>query len=44
MIFIFFLEAPGSHVDGEWEGKIRAIKWRDQEGGAHQGCKGANTS
>ncbi|XP_051752643.1 beta-1,3-galactosyl-O-glycosyl-glycoprotein beta-1,6-N-acetylglucosaminyltransferase 7 [Ctenopharyngodon idella] len=33
-------EAPGSHVDGEWEGNIRAIKWRDQEGTAHQGCKG----
>ncbi|XP_067229003.1 beta-1,3-galactosyl-O-glycosyl-glycoprotein beta-1,6-N-acetylglucosaminyltransferase 7 [Chanodichthys erythropterus] len=33
-------EAPGSYVDGEWEGNIRAIKWRDQEGTAHQGCKG----
>ncbi|XP_067314327.1 beta-1,3-galactosyl-O-glycosyl-glycoprotein beta-1,6-N-acetylglucosaminyltransferase 7 [Pseudorasbora parva] len=33
-------EAPGSYVDGGWEGNIRAIKWRDQEGAAHQGCKG----
>ncbi|XP_077053833.1 putative beta-1,3-galactosyl-O-glycosyl-glycoprotein beta-1,6-N-acetylglucosaminyltransferase 7 [Siphateles boraxobius] len=33
-------EAPGSHVDGGWEGNIRAIKWRDQEGSAHEGCKG----
>lgn len=33
-------EAPGSYVEGEWEGNIRAIKWRDQEGTAHQGCKG----
>lgn len=33
-------EAPGSHVNGGWEGNIRAIKWRDQEGRAHQGCKG----
>uniref|UniRef100_A0A3P9J8K9 Glucosaminyl (N-acetyl) transferase family member 7 n=1 Tax=Oryzias latipes TaxID=8090 RepID=A0A3P9J8K9_ORYLA len=33
-------EAPGSRVDGGWEGDIRAIKWRDQEGTNHQGCKG----
>lgn len=33
-------EAPGSYVEGEWDGNIRAIKWRDQEGTAHQGCKG----
>ncbi|XP_070848788.1 beta-1,3-galactosyl-O-glycosyl-glycoprotein beta-1,6-N-acetylglucosaminyltransferase 7 [Chaetodon trifascialis] len=33
-------EAPGSHIDGGWAGDIRAIKWRDQEGGAHSGCKG----
>ncbi|XP_043098590.1 beta-1,3-galactosyl-O-glycosyl-glycoprotein beta-1,6-N-acetylglucosaminyltransferase 7 isoform X2 [Puntigrus tetrazona] len=34
------MEAPGSHIEGEWEGNVRAIKWRDQEGTAHQGCKG----
>ncbi|XP_041747943.2 beta-1,3-galactosyl-O-glycosyl-glycoprotein beta-1,6-N-acetylglucosaminyltransferase 7-like [Coregonus clupeaformis] len=33
-------EAPGSHVDGGWSGEIRAIKWRDQEGTEHNGCKG----
>ncbi|KAL6112277.1 gcnt7 [Pungitius sinensis] len=33
-------EAPGSYPDGGWEGKIRAIKWRDQEGTSHSGCKG----
>nr|XP_020469622.1 beta-1,3-galactosyl-O-glycosyl-glycoprotein beta-1,6-N-acetylglucosaminyltransferase 7 [Monopterus albus] len=33
-------EAPGSYVNGGWEGDIRAIKWRDQEGFSHNGCKG----
>lgn len=33
-------EAPGSRIDGGWEGAIRAIKWRDQEGKMHDGCKG----
>ncbi|XP_029287966.1 beta-1,3-galactosyl-O-glycosyl-glycoprotein beta-1,6-N-acetylglucosaminyltransferase 7 [Cottoperca gobio] len=33
-------EAPGSHVDGGWTGDIRAIKWKDQEGRVHNGCKG----
>ncbi|XP_017264455.1 beta-1,3-galactosyl-O-glycosyl-glycoprotein beta-1,6-N-acetylglucosaminyltransferase 7 [Kryptolebias marmoratus] len=33
-------EAPGSRIDGGWEGDIRAIKWRDQEGKKHDGCKG----
>lgn len=33
-------DAPGSKVDAGWEGNIRAIKWRDQEGTVHQGCKG----
>ncbi|KAG7226685.1 hypothetical protein INR49_014033, partial [Caranx melampygus] len=32
--------APGSHIDGGWAGAIRAIKWRDQEGKTHNGCKG----
>uniref|UniRef100_A0A3P9J880 Glucosaminyl (N-acetyl) transferase family member 7 n=1 Tax=Oryzias latipes TaxID=8090 RepID=A0A3P9J880_ORYLA len=34
------IEAPGSRVDGSWEGNVRAKKWSDQEGTAHQGCKG----
>lgn len=38
-----FEEAPGSHIDGGWAGDIRAIKWRDQEGRAHNGCKGTVT-
>ncbi|KAF7208149.1 beta-1,3-galactosyl-O-glycosyl-glycoprotein beta-1,6-N-acetylglucosaminyltransferase 7 [Nothobranchius furzeri] len=33
-------EAPGSHADGGWEGAIRAIKWGDQEGTKHDGCRG----
>ncbi|XP_029006540.1 beta-1,3-galactosyl-O-glycosyl-glycoprotein beta-1,6-N-acetylglucosaminyltransferase 7 isoform X2 [Betta splendens] len=33
-------DAPGSYIDGGWEGEIRAIKWRDQEGRKHNGCKG----
>ncbi|KAG7261975.1 hypothetical protein CRUP_001208, partial [Coryphaenoides rupestris] len=33
-------EAPGSHVNGGWAGDIRAIKWQDQEGTVHSGCKG----
>ncbi|KAM6979580.1 beta-1,3-galactosyl-O-glycosyl-glycoprotein beta-1,6-N-acetylglucosaminyltransferase 7 [Aplochiton taeniatus] len=33
-------ETPGNHVEGGWEGEIRAIKWKDQEGTAHTGCKG----
>ncbi|KAM9482672.1 beta-1,3-galactosyl-O-glycosyl-glycoprotein beta-1,6-N-acetylglucosaminyltransferase 7 isoform 1-T3 [Clarias gariepinus] len=33
-------DAPGSKVDAGWEGNIRAIKWRDQEGTAHNGCNG----
>ncbi|XP_034387702.1 beta-1,3-galactosyl-O-glycosyl-glycoprotein beta-1,6-N-acetylglucosaminyltransferase 7 isoform X1 [Cyclopterus lumpus] len=33
-------EAPGSHLDGGWEGDVRSIKWRDQEGMTHKGCKG----
>ncbi|GAA6104950.1 beta-1,3-galactosyl-O-glycosyl-glycoprotein beta-1,6-N-acetylglucosaminyltransferase 7-like [Tachysurus ichikawai] len=33
-------DAPGSNVNAGWGGNIRAIKWRDQEGTIHQGCKG----
>lgn len=35
-----FEEAPGSYINGGWEGEIRAIKWSDQEGTKHNGCKG----
>ncbi|XP_028261162.1 beta-1,3-galactosyl-O-glycosyl-glycoprotein beta-1,6-N-acetylglucosaminyltransferase 7 isoform X2 [Parambassis ranga] len=34
------VKAPGSHIDGGWAGNIRTIKWRDQEGRVHNGCKG----
>ncbi|XP_023137330.2 beta-1,3-galactosyl-O-glycosyl-glycoprotein beta-1,6-N-acetylglucosaminyltransferase 7 [Amphiprion ocellaris] len=33
-------DAPGSHIDGGWAGAIRSIKWRDQQGKVHDGCKG----
>ncbi|XP_076870074.1 putative beta-1,3-galactosyl-O-glycosyl-glycoprotein beta-1,6-N-acetylglucosaminyltransferase 7 [Brachyhypopomus gauderio] len=33
-------EAPGSNINGGWEGDIRAIKWKDQEGTVHHGCNG----
>ncbi|XP_066558316.1 beta-1,3-galactosyl-O-glycosyl-glycoprotein beta-1,6-N-acetylglucosaminyltransferase 7 [Amia ocellicauda] len=33
-------DAPGSNPNGGWEGSIRAIKWKDQEGKLHGGCKG----
>ncbi|XP_026204406.1 beta-1,3-galactosyl-O-glycosyl-glycoprotein beta-1,6-N-acetylglucosaminyltransferase 7 [Anabas testudineus] len=35
-----FKGAPGSYIEGGWEGDIRAIKWRDQGGRVHDGCKG----
>ncbi|XP_072270318.1 beta-1,3-galactosyl-O-glycosyl-glycoprotein beta-1,6-N-acetylglucosaminyltransferase 7-like [Pyxicephalus adspersus] len=31
---------PGSTPDAGWEGNIRAIKWKDQEGIQHTGCNG----
>ncbi|KAM8947194.1 beta-1,3-galactosyl-O-glycosyl-glycoprotein beta-1,6-N-acetylglucosaminyltransferase 7-like [Pelodytes ibericus] len=33
-------DAPGSTPDAQWEGNIRAVKWRDQEGVSHNGCHG----
>ncbi|XP_053559299.1 beta-1,3-galactosyl-O-glycosyl-glycoprotein beta-1,6-N-acetylglucosaminyltransferase 7-like [Bombina bombina] len=33
-------DAPGSTPDAQWEGNIRAVKWKDQEGKAHPGCNG----
>lgn len=35
-----FADAPGNHVNGGWEGNVRAIKWRDQAGRLNDGCKG----
>ncbi|KAL4624323.1 N-acetyllactosaminide beta-1,6-N-acetylglucosaminyl-transferase-like [Arapaima gigas] len=34
------VDAPGSNPQGEWEGEIRTVKWSDQEGTQHNGCKG----
>ena len=34
------LDAPGATPDAGWEGDIRAIKWRNEEGSVHDGCKG----
>ncbi|XP_075427732.1 putative beta-1,3-galactosyl-O-glycosyl-glycoprotein beta-1,6-N-acetylglucosaminyltransferase 7 [Ascaphus truei] len=33
-------DAPGATPDAQWEGNIRAIKWKDQEGSSHSGCHG----
>lgn len=33
-------EAPGSYPSGGWSGNVRAIKWYDQEGTNHDGCRG----
>eukprot|EP00079_Xenopus_tropicalis_P018049 XP_004918779.1 PREDICTED: beta-1,3-galactosyl-O-glycosyl-glycoprotein beta-1,6-N-acetylglucosaminyltransferase 7 [Xenopus tropicalis] len=33
-------DAPGSTPDAQWEGNIRAVKWKDQEGSVHSGCYG----
>ncbi|KAM6147880.1 beta-1,3-galactosyl-O-glycosyl-glycoprotein beta-1,6-N-acetylglucosaminyltransferase 7-like [Erethizon dorsatum] len=33
-------DAPGATPDAGWEGDVRAIKWRMEEGEAHDGCKG----
>lgn len=35
-----FKDAPGATPNADWEGNIRAIKWKDQEGTVHKGCKG----
>uniref|UniRef100_A0ABI7WJB1 Glucosaminyl (N-acetyl) transferase family member 7 n=1 Tax=Felis catus TaxID=9685 RepID=A0ABI7WJB1_FELCA len=34
-------DAPGATPDAGWEGDIRAIKWRNEEGSVHDGCKGS---
>ncbi|KFO31346.1 beta-1,3-galactosyl-O-glycosyl-glycoprotein beta-1,6-N-acetylglucosaminyltransferase 7 [Fukomys damarensis] len=33
-------DAPGATPDAGWEGDVRAIKWRSEEGKGHDGCKG----
>ncbi|XP_005990639.1 beta-1,3-galactosyl-O-glycosyl-glycoprotein beta-1,6-N-acetylglucosaminyltransferase 7 [Latimeria chalumnae] len=33
-------DAPGATPNAEWDGNIRAIKWRNKEGVSHDGCKG----
>ncbi|XP_043945982.1 beta-1,3-galactosyl-O-glycosyl-glycoprotein beta-1,6-N-acetylglucosaminyltransferase 7-like [Protopterus annectens] len=33
-------DAPGSTPNAEWEGSVRAIKWKDQEGILFDKCKG----
>ncbi|XP_001914902.1 beta-1,3-galactosyl-O-glycosyl-glycoprotein beta-1,6-N-acetylglucosaminyltransferase 7 isoform X1 [Equus przewalskii] len=33
-------DAPGATPNAGWEGNIRAIKWRSEEGNVHDGCKG----
>ncbi|KFO89949.1 Beta-1,3-galactosyl-O-glycosyl-glycoprotein beta-1,6-N-acetylglucosaminyltransferase 7, partial [Buceros rhinoceros silvestris] len=35
-----FKDAPGATPNADWEGNIRAIKWKDQAGTVHKGCKG----
>lgn len=37
---LVFKDAPGATPNADWEGNIRAIKWKDQEGTIHNGCKG----
>ncbi|XP_006839361.1 PREDICTED: beta-1,3-galactosyl-O-glycosyl-glycoprotein beta-1,6-N-acetylglucosaminyltransferase 7 [Chrysochloris asiatica] len=33
-------DAPGATPNAGWEGDVRAIKWKHEEGKAHDGCKG----
>ncbi|KAG8447102.1 hypothetical protein GDO86_014526 [Hymenochirus boettgeri] len=33
-------DAPGSTPKAGWEGNIRVVKWKDQEGDTHPGCYG----
>ncbi|XP_025870827.1 beta-1,3-galactosyl-O-glycosyl-glycoprotein beta-1,6-N-acetylglucosaminyltransferase 7 isoform X2 [Vulpes vulpes] len=33
-------DAPGATPDSGWEGNVRAVKWRNEEGSVHDGCKG----
>ena len=38
----FPLDAPGSTPNAGWEGNVRAVKWRSEEGTVRDGCKGKN--
>jgi hypothetical protein len=38
--FCFSPDAPGATLDAGWEGNIRAMKWRTEEGSIHDECKG----
>ncbi|XP_028667681.1 beta-1,3-galactosyl-O-glycosyl-glycoprotein beta-1,6-N-acetylglucosaminyltransferase 7 [Erpetoichthys calabaricus] len=33
-------DAPGSTPNASWEGSTHLVKWKDQEGKAHEGCRG----
>ncbi|XP_035976931.2 putative beta-1,3-galactosyl-O-glycosyl-glycoprotein beta-1,6-N-acetylglucosaminyltransferase 7 [Halichoerus grypus] len=33
-------DAPGATPEAGWEGNVRAVKWRHEEGSVHDGCKG----
>ncbi|XP_037356616.1 beta-1,3-galactosyl-O-glycosyl-glycoprotein beta-1,6-N-acetylglucosaminyltransferase 7-like [Talpa occidentalis] len=33
-------DAPGATPHASWEGDVRAVKWRNEEGRGHSGCKG----
>uniref|UniRef100_A0A2K6QAG9 Glucosaminyl (N-acetyl) transferase family member 7 n=1 Tax=Rhinopithecus roxellana TaxID=61622 RepID=A0A2K6QAG9_RHIRO len=33
-------DAPGATPDAGWEGNVRAIKWKSEEGNVHDRCKG----
>ncbi|KAG2461720.1 GCNT7 acetylglucosaminyltransferase, partial [Polypterus senegalus] len=33
-------DAPGSTPNASWEGRVRLVKWKDQEGKDHDGCRG----
>ncbi|XP_004484678.1 beta-1,3-galactosyl-O-glycosyl-glycoprotein beta-1,6-N-acetylglucosaminyltransferase 7 [Dasypus novemcinctus] len=33
-------DAPGATPNAGWEGNVRAIKWKKEEGTGHDGCKG----
>ncbi|XP_075383777.1 putative beta-1,3-galactosyl-O-glycosyl-glycoprotein beta-1,6-N-acetylglucosaminyltransferase 7 [Tenrec ecaudatus] len=33
-------DAPGATPEAGWEGNVRAVKWKQEEGSTHDGCKG----
>lgn len=38
--FVFLLDAPGATPNAGWEGNVRAIKRKSEEGNVHDGRKG----